>query len=253
VPDYAPAELMAVAIARRLADGETIAVGSVSPIPASACLLARETHAPGARLILLGSREHFPFDGGMQEFYNFAMRGKIDVFFGSGAQIDQHGNFNLNVIGDPAHPTVRLPGGRAQGILPFVVKRTILFRTDHSLRVFVPQVDFVTAPGSSPPTVYRRGGVSDVVSDLAVLLFHRERKRLELASVHPGVTLEEVQARTGFPLHAPTLVPTTPPPTERELELLRGPVRERLVTVYPEFVRRQAEGSEGWRGMEAAP
>ena len=76
-PDYTAAELMTVAIARQLRDGETIAVGSVSPIPAGACLLAKETHAPRARLILLGSREDFPFNGGMQEFYNFAMRGKI--------------------------------------------------------------------------------------------------------------------------------------------------------------------------------
>ena len=111
---------MAVAIARRLRDGETIAVGSVSPIPASACLLAKRTHAPSTRLILLGSRAHFPFNGGVQEFYNFAVRGRLDVFFASGAQIDQHGNFNLSVIGDYEQPKVRLPGGRANGILAFV-------------------------------------------------------------------------------------------------------------------------------------
>lgn len=238
---YTAAEMMAVSIARRLQDGETIAVGAVSPIPAGACLLAKETHAPRARLILLGSREHFPFNGGMQEFYNFAMRGKLDVFFGSGAQIDQHGSFNLNVIGDHNHPKVRLPGGRAQGVLPFVVKRTILFRTDHSPRVFVPRVDFVTAPGSGPRSVYRLGGVSSVVSDLAVLAFDPERKRLELESLHPGVTLEEVQARTGFQLHAPVPAPVTPPPTARELDLLRTTVRERLMTVYPEFVRAQSQ------------
>ncbi len=231
---------MAVAIARRLADGETVAVGSVSPIPASAALLARETHAPRARLILLGSPEHFPFTGGMQEFYNFAMRGKLDVFFGSGAQIDQHGSFNLSVIGDPGRPTVRLPGGRAQGVLPFVVRRTILFRTNHSRRVFVPRVDFVTAPGSTPEGVYRLGGLDAVVSDLGILRFHPERRRLELESLFPGVTLEEMQARTGFPLHAPPPAPVTPAPTARELELLRSVVRERLVAVYPEFVRQTA-------------
>ena len=241
--DYTSAEIMAVAIARRLRDGETIAVGSVSPIPAGACLLAQETHAPRTRLILLGSREHFPFNGGVQEFYNFAMRGKLDVFFGSGAQIDQHGSFNLNVIGDHAHPKVRLPGGRAQGVLPFVVKRTILFRTGHSRRVFVPRVDFVTAPGSAPDRVYRLGGVSAVVSDLAVLTLHSERKRLELESVHPGVNLEEVHARTGFPLHAPTPTPLTPPPTPRELDLLKTTIRERIATFYPEFVKQQGEGT----------
>jgi glutaconate CoA-transferase subunit B len=236
------AEVMAVAIARRLRDGETIAVGSVSPIPASACLLAKRRHAPRARLILLGSRDHFPFEGGLQEFYNFAVRGKLDVFFASGAQIDQHGNVNLSVIGDYDRPRVRLPGGRANGILYFVARRVILFRTEHSRRVFVPRVDFVTAPGSTPESVYRLGGLSAVVTDLAVLDFPPARRRLELASLHPGVTLEEVEARTGFPLHAPDPVPRTPVPTPEELALLRTSVREELATVYPQFVEQQAAG-----------
>jgi glutaconate CoA-transferase subunit B len=234
------AEVMAVAIARMLRDGETIAVGSVSPIPASACLLAKATHAPRARLILLGSAEHFPFTAGMQEFYNFALRGRLDVFFASGAQIDQHGNFNLSVIGEHARPTVRLPGGRANGILSFVARRVILFRTEHGPRVFVPKVDFVTSPGSTPENVYRLGGLHAVVSDLGVLAFHPERRRLELASVHPGVTPAEIQARTGFPLHPSDPVPTTPAPTPAELALLRTTVRERLATFYPQFVQQQA-------------
>ncbi len=233
-------EVMAVAIARRLRDGETIAVGSVSPIPALACLLARATHAPGARLILLGNPAHFPFNGGMQEFYNFALRGRIDVFFGSGAQIDQHGNFNLSVIGEYSKPTVRLPGGRAQGALPFVVRRFFLFRTDHSRRVFVPRVDFVTAPGSSPEHVYRPGGLEAVVTDLCVLELSKARARLELASLHPGVALEDVQAKTGFPLHAPVPTPVSPVPTGDELALLRGAVRDELEQFYPEYVRAHA-------------
>lgn len=233
------AEVMAAAIARQLRDGETVAVGSVSPIPASACLLARRAHAPRARLILLGNPERFPFNGGMQEFYNFAMRGRIDVFFASGAQIDQHGSINLSFIGDPARPKVRLPGGRAQGVLPFTVKRLILFRTDHSRRVFVPRVDFVTAPAEAPEGVYHVGGLSTVVTDLCVLAYRRERKRLELASLHPGVSLEDVQARTGFPLHAPAPAPATPAPTPGELDLLRGPVRDELAAYYPQFVAAQ--------------
>ena len=231
---------MAVAIARRLRDGETVAVGSVSPIPALACLLARATHAPAIRLILLGNPAHFPFAGGMQEFYNFALRGRLDVFFGSGAQIDEHGNFNLSVVGDYAKPTVRLPGGRAQGVLPFVVKRFYLFRTDHGRRVFVPRVDFVTAPGTSPPDVYRPGGLAAVVTDLCVFDFVKERGRLEIASLHPGVRLEDVQARTGFPVHARPPVPASPAPTDGELELLRGRVRAELAEFYPEFVRARA-------------
>lgn len=237
--DWTAAELMAVVIARRLRDGETIAVGSVSPIPASACLLARERHAPRARLILLGSPDHFPFNGGMQEFYDFAMRGKLDVFFASGAQIDLLGNFNLNVIGDHERPKVRLPGGRANAVLSFVARRLVLFRTGHSRRIFVPRVDFVTAPATSPPGVHRTGGLSTVVTDLAVLEFSRERSRLELGSIHPGVSMEDLQARTGFPLHAPHPVPVTPAPEPEELHLLRTVVREQLETLYPQFVRTQ--------------
>jgi len=239
-PGPSRAEVMAVAIARRLRDGETIAVGSVSPIPASACLLAKRSHAPSARLILLGSRAHFPFNGGVQEFYNFAVRGRLDVFFASGAQIDQHGNFNLSVIGDYDRPTVRLPGGRANGILAFVAKRLILFRTEHSRRVFVPKVDFVTAPGTPPEGAYRLGGLHAVVTDLCVFEFDRDRGRLELGTVHPGVSVADVEAKTGFPLHAPSPTPETALPTPEELDLLRGAVREELGAFYPEFVKQQS-------------
>ncbi len=165
--------------AKLIAQAAHRVIATVSPIPASTCLLAQATHAPRARFILLGGPER--------------------VFFGSGTQIDETGAFNLCVIGDPARPKVRLPGGRAQGVLPFVIPRTILFRTDHSRRVFVPRVDFVTAPGASPPGVYRRSGVSEVVSDLAV----------------------------------------APPPTPHELALLRGPACEQLGAIYPEFAKRQ--------------
>lgn len=235
---WTAAEQMAVAIAREMRDGETVAVGNVSPIPASGCLLARRLHAPRLRLLMAGSPRHFPFNGGMQEFYNFAMRGKLDVFFASGAQIDAHGNFNLSLIGDWAKPAVRLPGGRANGVLPFLVRRVILFRTDHSRRVFVPRVDFVTAPGIAPDGVYRLGGLSTVVTDLCVFAFDAAARRLRLATVHPGVTVEDVAARTGFPLDAPDTVPATPAPTAEEIRLLRGVVREELAGVYPQFVGR---------------
>jgi glutaconate CoA-transferase subunit B len=73
-----------------------------------------------------------------------------------------------------------------------------------------------------------------------VFEFDRAKGRLELGTVHPGVTLAEVESRTGFPLHAPSPVPATPTPSAEELELLRGPVREELGTFYPEFVKQQS-------------
>jgi glutaconate CoA-transferase subunit B len=121
-----------------------------------------------------------------------------------------------------------------------VAKRLILFRTEHSRRVFVPKVDFVTAPGTSPEGVYRLGGLHAVVTDLCVFEFDRGKGRLELGSVHPGVSLADVEAKTGFPLHAPTPLRETATPTDAELALLRGPVREELQTFYPEFVKQQS-------------
>ena len=242
----ARAEVMAVAIARRLRDGETIAVGSVSPIPASACLLAKRLHAPAARLILLGSRAHFPFNGGVQEFYNYAVRGRLDVFFASGAQIDGHGNFNLSVIGDYDRP----PSGCRAGAQRHPLLRGQAphpFPTEHSRRVFVPRVDFITSPGTTPEGVYRIGGLHAVVTDLCVFEFDRAKGRLELGTVHPGVTLAEVESRTGFPLHAPSPVPASPTPSAEELALLRGPVREELGTSIRSSSSSSLDGSLGNR------
>ena len=106
--------------------------------------------------------------------------------------------------------------------------------------MFVPKVDFVTAPGVPPDGAYRLGGLHAVVTDLCVFDFPRERGRLELTSVHPGVTLAEVEAKTGFPVHAPSPVAETAGPTDEELALLRGPVREELGAFYPEFVKQQS-------------
>ena len=121
-----------------------------------------------------------------------------------------------------------------------MAKRLILFRTEHSRRVFVPKVDFVTAPGTPPEGAYRLGGLHAVVTDLCVFEFDRGRGRLELGTVHPGVSVADVEAKTGFPLHAPSPAPETALPTAEELDLLRGPVREELGAFYPEFVKQQS-------------
>jgi glutaconate CoA-transferase, subunit B len=79
-----------------------------------------------------------------------------------------------------------------------------------------------------------------VVTDLCVFEFDRDRGRLELGTVHPGVSVADVEAKTGFPLHAPSPVPETALPTAEELDLLRGAVREELGAFYPEFVKQQS-------------
>ncbi|RMF85326.1 MAG: CoA synthetase [Nitrospinota bacterium] len=234
---YTPAEFMATVIAREIGDGEMVAVGTLSPLPAMGAFLARETHAPRATIIILGSDDWFPLTGGSKEFHDLGQRGRFDLFFLSGAQIDQHGNINLTVIGTHQQPRVRLPGGAGSAVLYFMARRIILFRPEHTRRTFVPRVDFITSPGSSPPRIFRPGGPSKVITPLATLRFNQEKRRLELATLHPGVTLEEVEANTGFPLYPPSPVPTTPPPTPEELHVLRTRVRAEMERVYPAFAR----------------
>lgn len=230
-------EMMAVAISRQVRDGETVATGANSPIPAAGCLLATMLHAPRTRVIILGSRTHYPFTGG-KEFFDFAQRGQLDLFFLGGIQIDRHANLNLHVLGDYAQPERRFPGAFGSAVLYYVAKRVILFRTEHSRRLFVPKVDFITSPGLAPEDVRRPGGPSKVITPLAVLNFNRANGLLELESVHPGHTIEEVLAHTGFALPVLPNVGTTPPPTPEELAALRGPVLDIVGETYPQWADR---------------
>ncbi|MBD0273269.1 MAG: CoA synthetase, partial [Acetobacteraceae bacterium] len=120
-----------------------------------------------------------------------------------------------------------------------MVPRTILFREEHSPRVLVPRVAHVSAPGTSPPGVFRRGTAQALVTGRCVFHFDPGRARFSLGSLHPGETLEGVRAATGFGFDAPDGgVPETPEPTEEELALLRGPVGDEMLGTYPEFCAR---------------
>ena len=222
---------MACAIARAIRDGDRAGVGVNSPIPAAGVLLARHTHAPTLRYRLPGVDGAEAF-AGSKEFFDFAQRGRLDVFFLSGVQIDMRGRINLHVLGDYDRPRRRFAGAFGSAVLYPVVPRVILFRTEHSPRVFVPEVDFVTAAGTP----------DRVVTPLAVLGFDREAGRLVLDSYHPGQSVESVRAATGFELPLASRVHETPAPTESELRVLRDVVYPLLARVYPTFVERSSPG-----------
>jgi glutaconate CoA-transferase subunit B len=209
-------------------------VGTLAPVPAAGVLLAHFTHAPRARVVILNHPEYWPFRNGSKEFYDFAQRGGFDLFFLSGGQIDRHGNLNLFAVGEPDRPRVRFPGGAGAAMLYYLPRRVVVFRGEHSPRIFVERVDHVTSPGSSPPDVARPGGPWKCVTPLCVFRFDAARRRLVVESVHPGVSRDELGRRTGFPLEGDT-AGLTPPPTPAELGLLRGRVREAVATVYPRF------------------
>jgi glutaconate CoA-transferase subunit B len=230
-------ELLADVIARLIGDVRHVAVGNASPIPATAALLARERgklQGLGRPYVsLLGSPKNTFWTDGARELFDCAGQGRIDVFFLSGGQIDGHGNVNLVEIGEHGKPKVRFPGSFGSAYLYYVVPKVILFRTEHSRRTLVPDVDFISAPGSSAPNVFRSGGPIALITNRC--LFSFAKGRFTLASVHPGHTVDEVMENTGFEFDKPASVPETPAPSLATLKLMRENVAPQLAEVYPQF------------------
>jgi glutaconate CoA-transferase subunit B len=222
-------------IARLIGDARHVAVGNASPIPATAALLARARGNGRPYVSLLQSRKHNFFTDGGRELFDCAGQGRIDVFFLSGGEIDGEGNINLVSIGEHDHPKVRFPGSFGSAHLYYVVPKVILFRTEHSRRTLVPKVGFVSAPGGSPDNVYRPGGPIALVTNRCVFDFDKARRRFRLASVHPGHTVDEVVAHTGFDFDRPATVPDTAPPSAETLRIMRESVAVELAEIYPQF------------------
>ena len=240
---YTPDEIMTVTAARQLADGAVCFVGI--GLPSAACNLARLTHAPNLVLIYesgtVGVRPNvLPLsigDGELAEtatcvvplpeiFAHYLQRGRVDVGFLGAAQIDRYANLNSTVVGDYAHPAVRLPGG---GGAPEIATyaREVLIIMKQSPRSFVSRLDFRTscgylggrgeraasgAPGSGPRAV---------ITDFGMLRPHADSQELELIGLYPGISTEAARAATGWPLQVAARLETLPPPEPRQLATLR--------------------------------
>jgi glutaconate CoA-transferase subunit B len=233
-----PEELYASTIAGLLAGVRNVAVGMLSPVPGAGALLAQHLSRGHTRVTILGSRAHSRFTNGGAELFDRAGRGGIDAFFLSGGQIDGHANINL--VGTGAYPQteVRWSGSFGSAYLYYLVPRVVLFRWEHSRRTLVEQVDFISAPGTSPPGVHRPGGPVALITNLCLFDFDHACGRFSLRSVHPGHTLEQVRDQTGFNFDVPAVVPSTPVPDAARLAALRGPVAEQIAAIYPAFAER---------------
>lgn len=231
-----PVEQLISTIATLLAGCRHVIVGASSPMPGGGALLARAESGGRMRINVLGSQKHNSFTNGGVETFDLAAQGRVDAFFLGGGQID--GEANINLVGTGEYPAldVRWPGSFGSAYLYFLVPRVILFREEHTRRVFVPKVDFVSAPGCSAPGVYRPGGPWKLLTGLGLLAFDRERRRFRIESVHPGHTVEEILVNTGFDLDLPERIVVTPSPTAERLSLLRGRIRMELAETYPRFV-----------------
>ncbi len=228
--------LLIAEVARLLEGCRHVAVGALSPIPAAGALLARELADGAMRVSILGSRRHSPFTDGGRELFDCAAQGRIDAFFLSGVQIDGAGNVNLLGLRREGRPIRRFAGNFGAPYLAFLVPRLILFRTDHDPRSLVERVDFVSAPGSGPPGVWRRGGPVALLTPCCRFAFRDGRFLLE--SLHPGHDLEEIRARTGFAFALAGEPAVTPPPPADWRARILGPVREAMAEVYPAFAAR---------------
>jgi glutaconate CoA-transferase, subunit B len=231
-------EVMIAVIARLLEGVRHIAVGNSSPVPGSAALLAEELSAGSMRVSMLGSgRDQFWTDGGV-ELFDCAGQGRIDAFFLGGGQIDGQANINLVGIGEYPQQKVRWSGSFGSAYLYFVVPRVILFRDEHSRRVMVEKVDFISAPGLSKENVYRPGGPHALVTPLCHFSFDKDQGRFKLESVHPGHTVEEVRDNTGFDFDCPEMVLETPTLDAATTTLLRDTISTRIAKTYPKFAKR---------------
>ncbi|MFN3308339.1 MAG: CoA-transferase subunit beta [Anaerolineales bacterium] len=244
--EYNPTELLICTAARMMPDKTTAFIGTGIPLLAAA--LAQRMHAPnlvpifefggtGAILeripIAVGEENTFHravAASGICDIVETAQRGFIEFGFLGGAQIDRYGNLNSTVIGDYAHPKVRLPGSGGANDVGSHCWRTIIIMR-HDRKRFVEKVDFITTPGylDGPGGRERAGlppntGPYRVVTNLAVLGFHSESKEMMLLATQPGVTVEQVIAETGFRLLLAEKIEENPPPTTEELRILREEV-----------------------------
>ena len=226
---HAREELLATVVARLIGDAGHVAVGAASPIPAAGALLLKQKR-PELRLSFLHRRKGNPFTEGSRELFDLAGQGRIDVFFLGGAQIDGEANINLVRVGEN-----RFPGSFGSAFMYFAVPRVVLFREEHSPRVLVKKVDFVSAPGWSPPEVERRGGPVALLTGKALFAWQADTRRFRLESTHDG---DDVRPLTGFDYDLALPVARTRPPDADEIAALRGPVAKEMAANYPEFARR---------------
>ena len=234
-------------IARLLRGRQHVAVGANLPIPAAAAVLARERSAGRMRVEIMGSRRFGAFSS-LSDLHDLATQGRLDAFFLAPGQIDGAANINLVGVGE-SYPRldVRWPGSHGAPLLYMMIPNIILFRDAHRARVLVPKVDFISAPGVSPPHVHRPGGPAALVTGMAHFAFERGTARFRLETIHPGVALADVEANTGFTFDRAPSVQTTRWPDNDDASAIEGRVCEAIGDVYPQFAESLALSAKALR------
>jgi glutaconate CoA-transferase subunit B len=241
--DWTSDEMMTVAAARELANGEVCFVGI--GLPSTAANLARATHAPDVVLIYesgcIGAKpDRLPPSIGdgilsktadavipVPEIFSYWLQaGRINVGFLGAAQVDRMGNINTTVIGDYVSPTVRLPGAGGAPEIASSCQRVII-TLRHNSRALIERLDFVTSVGQRIGDTTRDelgllgSGPQVIITDLGVLRYDADVGEFTLSSVHPGISEDEVVRATGWKLRVSPSLSETAPPNAEELAALR--------------------------------
>lgn len=238
-------EMLICFLSGLLNDCRHVAVGASSPIPGAAALLSKAKTGQPAFVNLLGSLRSNFFTQGSGELFDCAAQGRIDAFFLGGGQIDGQANINLMGRGDYPANSPRWPGSFGSAYLYFLIPKVILFRLEHSKRVLVDKLDFITSPGSSAPNIYRTGGPYGLLTGKAFFLFDKSKAIFRLQSTHCEGGVEEVLDNTGFKFDYAQKTATTPLPAPGDLALLRGPVKNKVAEVYPNFAAQKIVSENG--------
>jgi len=245
-PAYTMGELMVASAAREIRDGEVVFVGM--RLPLIAFVVAKRTHAPdavglfengvirttpAAELIytmadppnILGATQCLDMLGVM----SLLQSGRVDLGFLGAAEVDRFGNLNSTQVSTPKGIT-RLPGSGGACDIASLAQRFVVL-LDHDKRRLPERVSYITSPGNGDRTGWRkrmglpRGGPAAIITTKAVLRFGEDGEAY-LASVHPGVNIEDVVANTGWKLRVPGNVTETTLPTAQELQAIRDYDRE---------------------------
>jgi len=238
---YSLGELMVAAAAREIRDGEVVFVGM--RLPLIAFVVAKQTHAPNCvglfengvirdkpapELIytmadppnILGATQCLDMIGVM----SLLQAGRVDLGFLGAAEVDRFGNLNSTQV-QGKHGMVRLPGSGGACDIACLAHRFVAM-IEHAPHRLPERVSYITSPGNGDGAEFRkkvgllRGGPSAIITTKAVLRFDDGGEAL-LDSHHPGVSVEDVVASTGWKLRLGKPVSETPAPTLEELRAIR--------------------------------
>jgi glutaconate CoA-transferase subunit B len=243
--NYTQREMMAIAAAREIEDGDIVFCGT--GISMLAAMAAKHICAPHSTIFfetgaIDSQLEEVPLavadprvmfaaavNGSLADAFAYMQNrhtGSRVVGIVGAAQIDPYGNLNSTVIGDYRKPKVRFAGSGGACDVGAFVHRTIVFM-QHEKRKFVPQLDYLTSPGwldgpgGRTKAGLARGGPAAVVTNMAVMRFDGKSRKMYLAGCYPGVSAGQVQERTGFAVDLSRARPVAAP-SEAELAALRN-------------------------------